>query len=127
MSEPIVFISHFRIKEGKLDRFKEFSRAGTTALEGEKPQTLAFLMYLDAEERRASVVHLFADSQAMDLHFEGAQQRAAAAYELMVPDGWEIYGAPSRAALETMRQAAASAAVGLTVQPAYVSGFLRAG
>jgi hypothetical protein len=47
MSEPIVFISHFRVKEGKLDGYRRLQRDATRALEAEKPRTVAFLSYLD--------------------------------------------------------------------------------
>jgi hypothetical protein len=61
----------------------------------------------------------------MDLHFEGADERARAAYEVLEPEGWEIYGTPSDQVLESMRQAAASAGVPLIVEPDYAGGFLR--
>ena len=63
----------------------------------------------------------------MDAHFEGAEERPRAAYELVEPRGWEIYGEPSRAALETMSQAASSAGVTLIHQPEDIAGFLRLG
>jgi hypothetical protein len=61
----------------------------------------------------------------MDLHIEGAGERARAAYELIEPMGWEIYGQPSSAALGAMRAAAATAGVRLSVLPERVAGFLR--
>jgi hypothetical protein len=125
MSQPVVFISHFAIKEGRRDAYLRLQREVTPNLQAEKPRTLAFLVFLDDEGMRMSVVHVFGDAASMDAHFEGADQRARAAYEFLVPLGWEIYGSPSEAALETMRQAAASAGVSLTVEPRYEKGFLR--
>ena len=61
----------------------------------------------------------------MNRHFEGSDERTAAAFELMEPRGWEIYGRPSDAVLEEMRQGAAAFAVPLTVLTEYVGGFLR--
>ena len=61
----------------------------------------------------------------MDAHFEGAQERAKNAYELLEPQGWDIYGSPSSQALESLRKAAASAGVALKLQPIYMTGFLR--
>jgi hypothetical protein len=43
----------------------------------------------------------------------------------MEPRGWEIYGTPSDRVLKMMRQEAASAGVSLSVQPDYLTGFLR--
>jgi hypothetical protein len=125
MTEPIVFISHFKIKEGALDAYRQMQHEAVRALEADKPRTLAMLPYLDADGTRLTIVHLFADAESMDLHFVGAAERSAAAYEVLVPDGWEIYGTPSDQALDTMRNAAVASGVSLTLQPDYVGGFLR--
>ena len=125
MSEPIVFISHFRVKPGQLDALKPYLREGSATLRADMPRTVAFLAYIDEPGTRASIVHVFPDSDAMDLHFEGAEDRSRGAYELLEPDGWEIYGTPSAAALAMMREGAAAAAVHLTVEPGYIGGFLR--
>lgn len=125
MGDPIVFISHFTIKPGKLGDLKLLAQEVATRLEAEKPRTLVFLHYLDEGGTHVTFVHVFADPEAMDLHFEGAQERSRAALEFMDPNGWEIYGRPSDASLDTMRRAAASAGVPLTIQPEYVAGFMR--
>jgi quinol monooxygenase YgiN len=125
MTEPIVFISHFRIKAGQLDAFRTYFREGATGLQAEKPRTVAFLAYADEAGTRVSIVHVFPDADAMDLHVEGAAERSRAAYEFMEPDGWEIYGAPSAAALGMMRAGALAAGVSLTVERGHIGGFLR--
>ena len=125
MAHPIVFISHFTLKPGKLDDLKQLAQEVATRLEAEKPRTLVFLHYLDDDGTQVTFVHVFADPEAMDLHLGGAQERSRVALEFMDPNGWEIYGRPSDASLETMRRAAASAEVPLTIQPDYLAGFLR--
>jgi hypothetical protein len=125
MTEPIVFVSHFRVKEGRLDGLKQRSEEVFEMLEAEKPRTTAQLAYLDDSGTDVSFVHVFADADVMDLHFQGAQERSRAAYEFMDPAGWEIYGTPSDAALQMMQQAATSAGVALTVRSDYLGGFLR--
>jgi hypothetical protein len=125
MAEPITFISHFRVKEGKAQAVREMFAAGAAALAVAKPQTAAFLGYLDEEGTRLTIVHLFPDADAMDLHFEGADERSQAAYELFEPAGWEIYGTPSAAALATIRHEAEEAGVPLTLAPGALGGFSR--
>ncbi|HZB04113.1 MAG TPA: hypothetical protein VE737_07310 [Actinomycetota bacterium] len=125
MTEPIVFVSHFRIKDGKLDGLKQLFPEVLEMLEAEKPRTTAQLAYLDDAGTKVSIVHVFTDADTMDLHFRGAEERSRAAYEFMDPAGWEIYGTPSDAAMQMMRQAATSAAVALTVHSKYLGGFLR--
>lgn len=127
MSQPIVFISHFRIKEGKGDAWKDLSRQAAAALEAGKPRTVGFLQYLDERGTGLSIVHVFPDAESMDLHVEGAEERAQAAYELVEPAGWEIYGRPSDEALEMMRRSAEAAGVPLRIHPEHLGGFLRLG
>lgn len=126
MSEPVAFISHFRVKEGGLAALKQLNRDVAQRLQTEKPRTLVFLAFMDQDRTRVTFLHVFADEESMDLHFEGAAERSRAAFELMVPDGWEVYGRPSDEAIETLRQAAAATGVSLTVQPVFMAGFLRA-
>jgi hypothetical protein len=125
MPEPIFFLSHFRIKDGQLDAVRQRTHEGAARLKAEKPRTALFLSYLDADGETISFLHAFADAESMDLHFVGADERSRAAYEYLEPLGWEFYGKPSTAALETMRHAAASAGVSLALHPEYLDGFLR--
>jgi hypothetical protein len=125
MTEPIVFISHFRMKEGKLEGLLATFQQAATQLQTAKPRTVVFLGYLSEDRTRVNFVHMFPDADAMDVHNEGAAARSSAAYEFFEPDGWEIYGSPSPAALAMMEREAAKAGVRLTVQPGFIAGFLR--
>ena len=125
MSEPIVFISHFRVKAGKVEAYKELQRDTAKLLLADKPRTLAYLAYLTESGEQITIVHAFADTESMDLQFQGAFERAKVGFELFEPDGWEIYGKPSEEVIDAMRQAATASGVTLTLQPEYVAGFLR--
>jgi quinol monooxygenase YgiN len=127
VSEPIAFISHFLVKQGKRDDVKQLFQDVAKRLEADKPRTLVFLAYLNDIGTQVSFLHVFVDAEAMDIHFEGSDERARAAYEYVAPAGWEFYGRPSQQAMETMRQAATSAGVTLSVEPDFLGGFLRLG
>src|SRR5262245_65099001 len=90
MSGPVVFVSHFAVKEGRREDLRELAAEISAQLEADKPGTAAYLMYLDEEGSRFTVAHCFPDAGAMDRHFEGSDDRTAAAFEVMVPLGWEI-------------------------------------
>ena len=124
MSEPIVFITHHKLKEGKLGAFREMNQEALQRLEQQKPATLAQLAYLGEDSAELSFIHLFPDAQAMDLHFEGVQERAKQAYEFMQPLSMEIYGSPSDAVLERMKQIAESG-VAVRIDTENLGGFLR--
>ena len=123
MSAPIVFISHFRVTD--LPAYERMAPEVVRRLQAEKPQTAAFLHYLDREDSRLTIFHLFADAEAMDRHFEGAEARAEQAWQVMERVGWEIYGPASDQALTTMRRHAESAGVPLAAHAEYISGFMR--
>jgi quinol monooxygenase YgiN len=125
MPVPIVFISHFTIREGSLEAFRKQQRKAVEHLRTAKPRTLAFLTYLDEEASRLSIVHVFGDPESLDVHFEGAMERARAAYEHLLPAGWEVYGTPSEAAMGMLRSGASAAGVTVEISPGYAGGFLR--
>lgn len=125
MSEPIVFISHFRIKEGTAAALKTLVHEVIGTLERDKPQTTMQVAYLDEGRGTISFVHVFEDADVMTSHFEGADERARKAYEFMEPAGWEIYGTPSPEVVDSMRRTATTAGVTLTLEPTHLAGFLR--
>ena len=127
MSQPVVFVSHVRIKDGQLDAVRQISRAVSARLEAEQPRTLSQLLYLDETGSQMTVVYVFADAESMDLHFEGADERAKTASEYLDVAGFEIYGQPSRAVLQALREAATSAGAPVTIQAEHLAGFLRLG
>ena len=124
MSDPVAFISRFRIKAGQRRAYQALATDITPQLQTEKPQTLVFLSYL-GDDDLLTIIHVFADPGSMDRHIEGSDERSAQAMPLLVPLGWEIYGAVSDAALGTLKQAAAGAGVPLTVHGEFLAGFLR--
>jgi hypothetical protein len=70
-------------------------------------------------------MHAFADIEAMQLHWQGADDRAQAAYQYIEPIGFEIYGDAGDQIVEGMRSEAAAAGATLTLVPEYLAGFLR--
>lgn len=125
MPEPIVFISHFRIKDQQLEKIRRMLDQVIEQIESQKPRTLAQVGFADPERMTLTFVHVFGDADSMDIHVEGSEQRSSAAYEFIEPRGWEIYGRPSNAVIEMMKREAAEAGVTLTVEPEVLGGFLR--
>ena len=97
----------------------------TRGIEAEKPRTSAFWSFLDEPGTTLSIVHVFADAEAFDVHLAGAGDRSAAAYELIAPLGFELYGPISTAARDMFAASAAAAGLELTVLPELPAGFLR--
>ena len=125
MPGAIVFISRNRVLPGRLDALRAFLAAGATMIEASKPRTLAFLPYLDDAGERLAIVHVFADASAFDAHLAGADERSVAAYELIAPVGFELYGPISETALAMFRASADQAGLMLEVLTELPAGFLR--
>jgi quinol monooxygenase YgiN len=123
--QTLVFVSHFRIREGARAELERLFGEVSEQLWREKPATLQFAAYSDVQSGIVTFVHTFADAAALDAHFEGSDERSAAVAAYLQPLGWEFYGTPSEAALESIRQAAAATGASLTVKSTYLGGFLR--
>lgn len=91
MSEPIVFVSHHRVKPVKLDQLKSLTREIWATVEMEKPRTL---MNLPTSTRRdrGHVRTLSPTSRPCSSTGLGADDRTALAYVYIEPIGLEIYG-----------------------------------
>lgn len=126
MAEPIVFISRHGIKEGQLETFREAYPQGAKSIELEKPDTVAFLAYLDEDEREVSTVHVFPDAAGMDRHFDGVEERSAGAAEFLEFREFVVYGTPPDGAMAVLNRAAAQGAT-VTVQSEWAGGYLRLG
>jgi quinol monooxygenase YgiN len=125
MTQPIVFISHSAIRDGQVEGFRAFIRAGAPVLEADKPGTLAFLAYLDEDGSRASIVHVFPNADAMNAHLEGVQERSEEADAFIETTAYEIYGSPDAPVVQMMRAFAERSGVPLTVHPEHVGGYLH--
>lgn len=126
MPEPIVYISRWHIKEGRFADWEAMVRQATGRLEEAKPRTLSFLIYVGDDRRDLTIIHVFADAASFDAHLEGSGQRAQAAYELIEPVAFEMYGTPSDAAWESF-QDILQAGHPFERQPRFMGGFLRLG
>ena len=124
MSEPIVFISHQRIKEGKLDAYKQLFREYIGIIKADKPGTVVHLGYINEDGSKVTMVHVFPDAEAMDLHFQGVDERAKKAFEFIEIIRYEIYGRPSDMVLEMMHKFAGSDIV-LDLNLEHMGGYLR--
>jgi quinol monooxygenase YgiN len=124
MSNPIIFISNQRIKEGQLAGYKEYYQQVAAITEATKPGTAAHLAYANEDGTRVAVVHIFPDAQAMEAHMKGVGELARNAGGFMEVVSVEIYGRPSDAVLEFTLKVAGSG-VTLSIKPESIGGYIR--
>ena len=122
MNDPIVFISHSRVKEGKLEEFRKMSLEIFPMMEASKPGTLLHYGYTNPDGSELSFVHVFPNADAMDDHFLGSTERAGLAMSYIETYRFEIYGTPSEQALGMLGQAPDA---DLVVHPGGFGGYLR--
>jgi hypothetical protein len=124
MSEPIVFISRNKIKEGKTEEFRLHYQNSIHPVFDAKPGTLAQLAYKNEETTEVTIVRLFPTADALDLQIQGADERSKKTYEFIEPVGIEIFGKPNPTTLERMKKIAGSG-VTVNISPKYAGGFIR--
>lgn len=125
MAEPIVFISNFRIVNGKRAQAGSMLAYAADLIGSTKPQTALFAAYVDETGTEARIVHAFHDAAAMASHFAGSSERAMSVAELMSATGFQVYGPAPDAAIEQLAREAAEEKVALELFPVALGGFIR--
>ena len=95
MSEPIVFISHNKIKKGKTDEFRKHYQDSISPIFAAKTGTLAQLGFENEEATEFTIVRLFPSADALDLQIQGADERSKKTYNFIEPISIEIFGTPN--------------------------------
>lgn len=124
MSEPIVFIARQKVKEGKLNAYKQNFMDVVNFVQPNKPNTLVFLNYLSDNDSDATLIQVYASPEAMEQHVQGLGEIAKRSYESMDVVSFEIYGNPSEATL-TMMANLAKSGVPVKISPQFNGGYLR--
>jgi hypothetical protein len=124
MSEPLVFISRNKIKEGKAKDFRKHYQDSIQPVFIDKPYTLAQLAYENIESNEFTIIRFFPSADALDLQLQGADERSIVSYTFIEPVSFEIYGAPNTATLEKMRKIAGSG-IAVNISSNYTGGFIR--
>lgn len=123
MPEPIIFIAHQKIKQGKTEEYKKYYQEVAQWMEANKPQTAAHIAYVSEDGTEASVVHIFPDVEAMEKHMQGLGDVGAKAFTLMEIVRFDVYGTPSQMVLDSMLKMIPGAKVSMKPQPA--GGYIR--
>jgi quinol monooxygenase YgiN len=124
MSEPIVFVIRFKIKEGKADKFRKHYQDSIQPTFDAKPDTLAQLAYENEEATVFTVIRFFPSADALDHHLEGADERSKKTFTFIEPYCIKIFGTPNLATLEKMEKIAGSG-VTMSISSNYMGGFIR--
>ena len=126
MPSPFIFIATNRLKAGKLDRERERVPHLVEFIEANEPRLIAFNEYLSEARDEVTVVQVHPDAASMEAHMEIVRERAQAAYAdtLDATVRIQVFGQPTEAILETLRQQAGSG-VEIRINGEHLGGFTR--
>jgi hypothetical protein len=127
MAEPFIFINTYTIKPGKEEAYKTAHQKVADLVEAKEPKMLYFALHTSEDGSQATTVQVHADAENFGYHMSVVEDHVRAAYEYI---DWAtaavgIFGSPTAAILDQMRQLAGSG-VSVTVSPTTL-GFNRFG
>jgi hypothetical protein len=131
MSKPLIFVSTWKIREGRLEDYKQFARELIDHVKAKEPQFIAFNMYFNEDETEMTSIQIHPDAASMDFHMQVLAKvigqdmiewinRA----DFLEPKHIEIYGTPSAKLLEADQQLV-DAGIPRSVKPLHFAGFTR--
>ncbi len=126
-SEPIIYVDHSEIREGKLEQLKTAMKELAEFVEANEPQLVAYNVYFTEDRNRMTVVHVHRDSPSLELHMKVAGPlfpKFADFVKLLTID---VYGKPSDGVLEQLRNKAQMLGTGTVVVHERHAGFARFG
>lgn len=131
MSGPFIFISTWKIKEGKLEDYKQFARDLLEHLVVKEPQLIAFNMFLNEDRSEMTSIQIHPNAASMEFHLQVLKQVIGedmvewlGRTDFIEPKHMEIYGTPSIAILES-NQPYVDAGTPISVKPEHLGGFTR--
>jgi hypothetical protein len=126
VSSPFIFIATNRLKPGQLDRERDRVPGLVEFIETNEPRLIAFNEYVNETGDEVTVVQIHPDAASMESHMEIVRERASAAYAetLDATVRVQVFGEPTDAILELLRQQA-GAGVEISVNAEHLGGFTR--
>jgi hypothetical protein len=131
MSAPIVYVSTWRIKEGRSADYRRFLAGLVKVVDENEPRLPAFLTYANADLTEITHIHVFPDSATLDRHMAILGERMAvlpddltSVMQYLEPVRVDIYGTPGGQADE-LDQGLRDAGVPFAGKQRYLDGFTR--
>lgn len=122
MAEPFIFINTYKFKPGKEEEYRAAFQEVADIVEAQEPRMLYFAEHVSEDGSQATTVQVHSDPDNMAHHMQLVDKHIREASEYL---DWssmsiQIFGSPSEAVLEQMRELA-GAGVSVTVSPAKIT------
>jgi hypothetical protein len=126
MSGPLIFISHSKVKRGKLAEYEEHCQQATELVESNEPRMIAFNSYASSDGADVSTVQIHPDAESLNTHLKlFAEKLQVRAFEALDSSEVDIYGEPSESARQQLEQMAGMTGMRVRILPVHQGGFLR--
>lgn len=122
MAEPLIFISTYKLKPGKESEYLKAFQGVADIVAAQEPKMLYFAEHISEDGSESTTVQVHSDPENMAYHMQLVEKhiREAAQYLDWSSMSIQIFGSPSEAILEQMREIAGSG-VSVKVSPAAVT------
>jgi hypothetical protein len=126
LPSPFIFIATNRLKAGRLDLERDRVPGLVEFIEANEPRLIAFNEYVNEAGDEVTVVQVHPDAESVEAHLEIVGERAREAYAqtLDATVRIQVFGRPTQAILDTLRQQASSG-VEISVNGEHLGGFIR--
>lgn len=126
MSGPLIFITHSKVKPGKLEDYQRHVQQANELVESEEPRMIGFNTYGSAEGADVSTVQVHPDAESLDLHLRlFAEELGDRAFEALDTSEVNVYGTPSESARALLDQMSSQFGVRVRMFRTHQGGFLR--
>jgi len=126
MTQPLVYVDESQVEPGKLALLKDAIKELADFVDANEPELVSYAVYFDEHGARMTVVHIHADAASLDHHMNVAGPLFQGFTGLVRLEKIDIYGEPSEAALEQLRDKVRLLGTGQVTVHAPHAGFLRA-
>ncbi len=117
MPEPVIFVDTWKIREGRLEEFKDAAREFVEFVSEHEPQLIAYNVYVDEQSHHSTVLQIHPDSESIEFHMKIAGPHFGRFMELYEPGGRiAVHGRPADHVLDRMRQMAQQFGVTVVVK-----------
>jgi len=125
MPGPFIFIATNKVREGKLESEKQRVPGWIDFIDVNEPRLIAFHEYLSEDGNEVEYVQIHPDTDSFENHLRVVESSGRTYTETLEgTTNIRIYGAPSKAILEMLSEAA-GARVPITILPEHLGGFTR--
>ncbi len=126
MPTPLIFVSTYKVKEGKVKELEAYFERISQIVEAREPQLIAFNAFLSEDGTEMTSVQVHPDTASMETHMQVLREvwdESFSEYAEHLEEGLGVayYGTPAESALAMDKEAG----VPIDVKPRHLGGFTR--